>query len=262
MILCLDIGNTHIYGGVFKENQLILKFRYPSQQSFTSDQLGVFFTNVLRENNIHRHEISDIAICSVVPSLDYSVNSAFVKYFDLQPFILQSGVKTGLNIRCTNPQEVGADRIANCVGASHAFPNKNMLIVDFGTATTVDILSKDRHFLGGAILPGLKVQMTALHEHTANLPPVSIEAVETAMGKTTLDCIRSGLFFGHLGAIKEITSRLKQECFQYEPCMMIGTGGFSRLFENSRLFDVILPDLVLQGLKVSLDKNTDLASVS
>jgi type III pantothenate kinase len=259
MNLCLDVGNTHIYGGIFKEDTIVLRFRYPSHQQFTSDQLGVFFKSMLRENNISINEIENVAICSVVPSLDYSIRSAFLKYFDLEPFILQSGVKTGLNIRCKNPQEVGADRIANCIGAQSSFSGRNCIIVDFGTATTIDVLDKNGALLGGTIMPGLNIQMKALHQNTANLPPVRIFAPNKALGKTTLDSIQSGLFHGHTGAITGIIASLQAECFNGENALIIGTGGFSTLFQSADIFDVILPDLVLQGLKLALEKNAAIA---
>lgn len=140
MILCIDVGNSHIYGGVFDGDEIKLRFRHTSKVS-TSDELGIFLKSVLRENNCSPETIRKIAICSVVPQVDYSLRSACVKYFSIDPFLLQAGVKTGLNIKYRNPVEVGADRIANAIAATHSFPNQNIIVIDFGTATTFCAIS-------------------------------------------------------------------------------------------------------------------------
>ncbi|HRE33192.1 MAG TPA: type III pantothenate kinase, partial [Candidatus Berkiella sp.] len=147
MLLCLDIGNSHIYGGIFQGEQLSFQFRYPSTNRCTSDELGLFLKTYLREMQIPIEQIAAVAYCSVVPSLDYSVRSAFVKYFSKEPFVLQAGVKTGLQIKYKNPTEVGADRIANAIAAHHLFPQKNVIIVDLGTATNFEVISANGSFL-------------------------------------------------------------------------------------------------------------------
>ncbi|MFI4938606.1 MAG: type III pantothenate kinase [Candidatus Berkiellales bacterium] len=255
MLLCLDIGNTHIYGGLFKGNELSFQFRYPSKGGCTSDELGIFLKSYLREIGINPEQIKKVACCSVVPALDYSVRSAFIKYFALEPFVLQTGVKTGLQIKYKNPSEVGPDRIANTIAACHHFPNKNIIIVDLGTATTFEVLSHQGIFLGGAIIPGLQMQMMALNEYTANLPPVRILKTQTPLGQSTTTNIQSGLFYGHRGAIREILKEITVEMFKDASPIIIGTGGFSQLYENDGLFDVILTDLVLHGLRIAYQKN-------
>ncbi|MBI2785848.1 MAG: type III pantothenate kinase, partial [Legionella longbeachae] len=127
MILCIDVGNSHIYGGVFNGEEIKLRFRHTSKVS-TSDELGIFLKSVLRENDCLAEEIKQIGICSVVPQIDYSLRSACVKYFAIEPFLLQAGVKTGLNIKYRNPVEVGADRIANAIAATHLYPNQNVIV--------------------------------------------------------------------------------------------------------------------------------------
>ncbi|MCS5711228.1 type III pantothenate kinase [Candidatus Berkiella aquae] len=255
MLLCLDIGNSHIYGGIFQGEQLSFQFRYPSTNRCTSDELGLFLKTYLREMQIPIEQIAAVAYCSVVPSLDYSVRSAFVKYFSKEPFVLQAGVKTGLQIKYKNPTEVGADRIANAIAAHHLFPQKNIIIVDLGTATNFEVISANGSFLGGAIMPGLQMQMRALNEHTANLPPVRIVKTTTALGQTTTANIQAGLYYGHRGAIREILAAISLEMFPDSPPIVVGTGGFSQLFENDQLFDAIFSDLVLQGLRIAYLKN-------
>lgn len=255
MRLCLDIGNTHIYGGLFEGERLSHPFRYPSKGSCTSDEIGIFLKNYLRELDIHPDKIKEVAYCSVVPSLDYSIRSAFIKYFSLEPFVLQAGVKTGLQIKYKNPTEVGPDRIANAIAAYHHFPKKNIIIVDLGSATTFEAISANGAFLGGAIIPGLQMQMRALNEYTANLPPVRILKVNAAIGQSTTSNIQSGLYYGQRGAIREILGAITEETFHNEAPVVIGTGGFAQIFESDQLFDAIFPDLVLHGLRIAYDKN-------
>jgi len=255
MLLCIDVGNTHIHGGIYDSEKLSFQFRYPSKTFCTSDELGIFLKNYLREMEIEPNRIHQVAVCSVVPSLDYSIRSAFIKYFALEPFILQAGVKTGLQIKCKNPLEVGTDRIANAIAAIHQFPQKNIIVVDLGTATTVEIITSNSVFLGGAILPGLQMQMRALNENTAKLPPVPIVKAHTALGQCTLSSIQSGLYYGHKGAIKEMLSTITAEVFHETAPIIIGTGGFAHLFEQDNLFNVLCSDLVLQGLRVAYYKN-------
>lgn len=255
MILCLDVGNSHIYGGVFEQDKLLLQFRYPSAAQFTSDQLGVFFRSVLRENQLDPANIKQIAVCSVVPSLEYSLRSSLVKYFSVEPFFLKAGVKTGLKINYKNTHEVGADRIADAIAASKLFPDKNLIVIDLGTATTFEVIAKDRSYLGGLIIPGIHIAMKALTDNTAQLPAVSILKPTTAIGQTTIANIQSGLYYGHLGAMREILRMIAKEQFGNEQPIVIGTGGFAYLFEDEGLFNVIVPDLVLQGLRLSLEKN-------
>jgi len=255
MILCLDVGNTHIFGGVFAGEQIILRFRYDTKQPHTSDQIGVFFRNVLRENNIDAKKIHKIAFASVVPSIDYSLRSACIKYFDIEPFILQAGVKTGLKIKTTNPVEVGADLIAEAIAAVHQYPKKNLIIVDFGTATTYIAVNSQQEFLGVTILPGLKTAMEALKNNASSLPAVEIVKPEVMLGRNTIQCIQAGLYYSQLATLKELTRGISQQCFADVPPVIIGTGGFSYLFEDENIFTHLAPDIVLEGLYLALLKN-------
>jgi type III pantothenate kinase len=180
MILALDVGNSQIFGGVFHNRELTIRFRKQSRLSTSSDELGLFLRSVLRENGGDPASVEQIAVCSVVPEIIYSLRSCCRKYFGLDPFILQAGAKTGLKIRYRNPLEVGPDRIANAIAATHLYPNSNVIIVDFGTATTFDAVSADRDFLGGIIVPGIRISMEALEKNTARLPNVGDRAARRA----------------------------------------------------------------------------------
>lgn len=256
MILCLDVGNSQIYGGVFENDQLQFRFRRNTKVDASSDELGLFLKAVLRENEIDPSKIRQIAICSVVPDIVYSLRNGCIKYFGLTPFLLQAGVRTGLKIKYRNPLEVGADRIANAIAATHLYPGKDLLIVDFGTATTFCAVNREKEYLGGSIIAGMKISMQALESKTAKLPSVEIVSTDEALGRSTVESIQSGLYFGHIGEVKEISARIAQEAFQNSQPLRIGTGGFSALFEKEKLFDLIVPDLVLQGLLFALKMNT------
>jgi type III pantothenate kinase len=250
MLLCLDVGNTHLLGGVFSKNKLVLRFRYATPLLGTADQFGIFLVNILALHSLSSSEVKAIALSSVVPNYDYTLRHCFAQYFKTATcFLLQQGVKTGLNIRCKNPNEVGADRIANAVGAIAAFPGIPLIVVDMGTATTLCAITKNADYLGGAILPGMRLCMEALKNNTAKLMAVDIEVPGSYIGRTTRESIQSGLYYGHLGALKELILGFKKEIFAGESAKVLGTGGFSQLYEGRGLFDTIIPDLVLLGLQ-------------
>lgn len=255
MKLCLDVGNSHIYGGVYESGRALLTFRKASKSGSSSDEYGLFFRSVLRENGIDPNQVVEIALCSVVPEVVYAISAACRKYFDIRPFILQAGVKTGLKIQYRNPLEVGTDRIANAMAGINLFPDENLIIVDLGTATTLCAIGKDRSYRGGVILAGLKMSMQALESGTSKLGSVEIVSKDSCLGRTTASSIQSGLYFGHLGALREIMHRIQSEVFDGERPKIIATGGFASLFDGSGLFDQVVPDLVLRGLLVVLEMN-------
>ncbi len=248
MLLCLDVGNTHILGGLYNEEKLTARFRYATHLIGTADQFGIFLLNILQANNIKRDQIKAAALCSVVPGCDYTIKHTLLQYFGIRCFVLRAGVKTGLNIKTKHPNEVGADIIAGAIGATTAFPDKNIIIVDMGTATTICAVTKKRDYLGCAILPGMRLGMESLRSNTAKLMEVNIENPEAYIGRATRESIQSGLFYGKLGALKELISGMKKEAFGKESVVVVGTGGFAQMFKDNKLFDTILPDLVLQGI--------------
>ena len=255
MILTIDVGNNQLFGGVFDEGALTFRFRKTAGAALSSDELGLFLRSVLRENGGDPSRVEQIAICSVVPESIYSLRSCCRKYFGIDPFVLQAGVKTGLRIRYRNPLEVGPDRIANAVGAMHRYPGRNLIIIDFGTATTFDVVSATRDYMGGIIMAGMRIAMEALERNTARLPTVEIVPTTELIGRSTVESIQSGLYFGNRAVVQALTADIRTQAFQGEPAVVIGTGGLSRLFENEQMFDVLLPDLVLIGLERALALN-------
>lgn len=260
MILTLDVGNSQIFGGVFEgpmgKEKLKLRFRKTSKTGASSDEIGIFLRSVLKENGMDPAEVKKIALCSVVPDVVHSLRNACKKYFNITPFLLQAGVKTGLKINYRNPLEVGADRIANTIAAVNLYPQKNLIIVDLGTATTFCAVTKDKEYLGGSIVAGLRLNMEALESQTAKLPSVEIIQMDQALGRSTVESIQSGLYYGHLGTIRELSKQISKECFEGEKPYIIGTGGFASLFDKAKVFDAVQPDLVLQGLLQSLKLNS------
>ena len=257
MLLCLDIGNSQIHGGVFEGDTLRCQFHQTTHPLRSADEFGVFFSAVLRENGVDPRALRSAAICSVVPPALYPVRSACVKYFRCEPFVLQAGVKTGLKVKYRNPHEVGADRIAGAVAAVQRRPGSPLIVVDCGTATTFDVVTAEADYLGGAILPGIGISVETLAGKTAKLPTVEIMRPATALGRSTIESIQAGVYHGHVGAIRHLLGELAREVFGGQRPYVVGTGGFARLFEEEKLFDEIVPELVLLGLKHAERINRD-----
>ena len=255
MDLCLDIGNSAIFGGLLNGQLIELRFRHATLSNGSSDQYGLFLRAVLRENGFDPAQVDRIGLCSVVPSLDYSLRAACIKYLAIEPFFLTAESQLNITIGYQNSAELGADRIANALAAVAAYPGENLLVADIGTATTVCAINREAKFLGGAILPGMRLAVEALQANTAKLAPVELVKPVCAVGDSTKTALQSGLYSMQLGAVRELLAQFKQEVFVDEPVRVIATGGFSHLFAEQALFDEINADLVLQGLQVALELN-------
>lgn len=263
MILCIDVGNTTLHAGIYSQATndapLLLQFRKTSDSRASSDEIGVFLRAAMRENGIDPGAISLIGIASVVPDALHSLRGACQKYFGRDPFVLQAGARTGLRVRYRNPLEVGADRIANAVAATRLFPGRDLLIADFGTATTFCAVTAEGDYLGGVIVAGLRISLEALETRTAKLPAVEILPMNgrDCLGRSTVESMQSGAYYGQLGAVREILQRLTAENFgpSDKPPLCIGTGGFAAMFEREDVFDRIIPDLVLRGVLLATALN-------
>jgi type III pantothenate kinase len=248
MLLCLDVGNSQIFGGVYDGDNLKATFRRTSSIRASSDEFATFFRAVFRESGVDPEGIGMAGICSVVPDVVHSLRNCFRKYFRFEPFLLQPGVKTGLKIRYRNPLEVGADKIANAIGGLTRFPGRNLLIVDFGTATTLCAVTKEKEYLGGIITPGIHTSMAALESNTARLPTVEIIRPSEVLGRSIVESIQSGLYYSALATVQSLAALVTKEHFAQEKPLILGTGGFGRLFQHEQLFDAFLPELPLIGL--------------
>jgi len=249
MLLCLDVGNTQLYVGLFDGDKILLRCRRTSKDQASSDEYGIFLRTALRENGFDPSLVSHIVMSSVVPEINHSLASACIKYFDIRPMIIDQTIKTDLSILLESPGELGADLVANAVGAIHRYPNKNLIIFDFGTANTACVINAKKQYLGGLITPGLRLSMLALEQQTAQLPTVELRVPEVLVGKNTIQYIQSGLYYSALGMAKEFIHHVKHKHFDGQDLLVIGTGGFSKLFEKAGIFDVLEPDLVLIGLQ-------------
>ena len=256
MILCLNIGNANLTGGVFDGSALMLEFRRSAQPRISADEFGLFLRGVLQSNDIVPTAVRKIAFCSVLPEATYSLTHACRKYFSIEPFVIRSGVRTGLKIRYHNPQEVGADRIANAMAAIHRYPETDLVVVGFGTATTFCAIGADKTYHGGVILPGVRTSLAGLVAHAARLSSVEITPMKHVLGRSTAESIQSGLYYGQIGMVREIIGRIGDEVFRGKRPYVVGTGEFAGLFEPAGLMDVVHPELVLEGLYLALTMNT------
>jgi len=255
MILCFDVGNSDIYGGVFDGDRLVFEFRKSSRVMPSIDEFGLFLLQLLAVHKVDPDAIERVAMASVVPECEDTIVRACAKFLKRPVLSLKSGVKTGLKIRVHTPNQVGADRIATAIAAVSAHPGRDLIVVDMGTATTFCAINRDKEYLGGVIAAGMGLSMRALAQNTAKLPFVDIVPRREALGRDTIENIQSGLYFGHIGLLKEVVARLTVEAFGGRRPLVIGTGGFSRIFADAGVFDEIVPDLVLSGLRKAIELN-------
>jgi type III pantothenate kinase len=256
MIVCLQIGNTHVTGGVFDGPNLKIDFCSAVHPRISADEFGLFLRGVLQSNDIPPQTIRNISMCSVLPEATHTLRSACRKYFSIDPFVIRAGVRTGLKIRYRNPLEVGADRIAGAIAAVHHYPNRDLVVVGFGTATTFCAIGADKTYHGGVILPGVRTCLEALVSHAAKLSSVEIASADHVVGRSTAESIQSGLYFGQIGMIREIIGRIAEEAFAGRRPLMVGTGEFAGMFESAGLLDVIQPLLALEGLRLAFLMNS------
>lgn len=256
MILCMHIGNTQVSGGVFEGGELKVDFRRTSDARISSDEFGLFLRGVLLSNQIHPDGIARIAMSSVLPEATHALACACRKYISVEPLILKAGVRTGLKIGYRNPLEVGSDRIARAIAAIHHYPQRELVVASFGTATTFCAISSDKSYLGGVILPGMRISLEALVTRAAKLSSVEIAPVDQVLGRSTAESIQSGLYHGQIGMTREILDGIRKQVFDGRQPLVVGTGEFSGIVENSGLLDVVRPNLVLEGLLLTVMMNS------
>ncbi|MDC7241656.1 MAG: type III pantothenate kinase [Spirochaetales bacterium] len=249
MTLTLDAGSSRIFGGILSEGRVLGTFRKNTSTGLTADELGLFLIQWLQAKGFDATEVEAFVFCSVVPELNAVLEECSRSYFGLEALTLRAGVKSGLQVKYTNHQELGADLIANGVAGVKLFPGRDLIIVDFGTATSLCAVSSGREYLGGTLVPGIEITMEALAERTARLPVVEIQPVKRVCGRDAVSGIQGGLFYGTLGMLKELIKRMNRECFSDKTALVIATGEHAGLYENFKLFDHIVPELVLLGLE-------------
>ncbi len=250
MIICIDIGNTNVKYAIYDKDTLKISFRVATDFKKTSDEYGSQLVNMLKVMEIKKGAITGGIISSVVPSLDYTIDKMCSLYLGIEPLHIEPGLKSGLNIRCDDAREVGADRIVNCVSAIVKYgENKPMIVVDFGTATTFNIISGSHEFIGGVISPGIKGSLDSLVNGTAKLPRVEIEAPKSIIAKNTVTNMQAGIVFGFAGLVEYIVTRIKKE-LKTQDVKTIATGGFSQVISKEvSCIDIVDKLLTLEGLK-------------
>ena len=258
MIICIDVGNTNIKYAVFNGDELILSFRVATDLKRTSDEYGTQLLSMLGAKGISAKDIEGGIFSSVVPSLDYTVERMLDYYLGVKPLQIAPGLKTGLKMRADNAREVGADRIVNNVAAFKKYGNgKPMIIVDFGTATTFNILNEDGEFIGGVIAPGIKGSLDSLVNGTAKLPRVEIEAPKSVIATSTVTNMQAGIVFGFAGLVEYIVKKIKRE-LETQDVLTVATGGFSEtMAHETKCIDIIDKTLTLYGLKHLYDMNAE-----
>ncbi len=257
MIICIDIGNTNIKYAVYDGKALKVSFRVSTDFKRTSDEYGEQILGILDIKGISVDEITGGIVSSVVPSLDYTIDKMCEIYLGIQPLHVAPGLKSGLNIRCDDAREVGADRIVNCVSAIVEYgENVPMIVIDFGTATTFNIINANNEFIGGVIAPGIKGSLDSLVNGTAKLPRVEIEAPDSIIAKNTVTNMQAGIVFGFAGLTEYIVKRIKKE-LKAATVKTIATGGFSTVISKEiDGIDVVDKLLTLKGLKYLYNLNT------
>lgn len=255
MIICLDVGNTNIKFAVYDDDRLLLSFRVATEHKKTSDEYGGQLISILGNNKIIADDIKGGIISSVVPQLDYTLERMCRNYLKIQPLMLAPGLKTGLNLRVDNAKEVGADRVVNNVAAvrKYGFP---LIIVDFGTATTFNVIDVKGEFIGGVIAPGIKGSLDSLVNGTAKLPRVEIERPANIIGKNTITNMQSGIVYGFAGLVEYIVKKIKRE-LKCDGVITIATGGFAEVIAKEiSCIDKVDKLLTLEGLKYLYDLNS------
>lgn len=252
MLLAIDIGNTNMEFGVFENSVLAAKFRIGTNREVTSDEIGLFMTQFFSVKKIEISLIKDVIISSVVPQVMYSVGNAIYKYLNLKPLIIGENINIDIVNKYDNPKEVGADRLVNSYGAFKKYGGP-LIIVDFGTATTFDVINEQGDYLGGTIFPGIKISMQSLFQHAAKLPRVEISRPKKVIGTNTIESLQSGAIYGYAGVVKNISTKIQNE-FGNE-MDVIATGGLANLIGQSYEFKAIDKTLSLDSLRLIYENN-------
>ena len=254
MILVIDVGNTNITFGVYREKKLITTFRMTSRLLRTSDEYGIEIREMLKSNQVDPARLGGAIIASVVPNVMHALTGAVKRYLKLEPVIVGTGIKTGIRITSENPKEIGPDRIGDVVAAYEKYGGP-VLVLDFGTATTYDLVTEDGCFGVGITAPGIRISAKALWEDTAKLPEVEIRKPDSILARETVTSMQAGLVYGQIGQTEYIISQVKKES-GYDDLKVVATGGLGRIIaDETDAIDVYDSSLTLDGLRILYEKN-------
>ena len=254
MILVIDVGNTNITYGVYRGNELVATFRMTTKQARTSDEYGMSIMELLRINAVEKEDLEGTIIASVVPNVMHSLTGAVTRYLKTPPLIVGPGVKTGIKVVTENPRQIGADRIVDAVAAYEIYGGP-VLVLDFGTATTYDLVSEDGSFVACIIAAGIRISAKALWEGTAKLPEVEIKKPRSILAQETISSMQAGLIYGQIGQTEYIVSQVKKAS-GYDNLKVVATGGLGRLIsEETESIQFYNSTLTLDGLRMIYEKN-------
>lgn len=254
MILVIDVGNTNITYGVYDAGKLAATFRIATKQARTSDEYAVLLADMLRMKKMDIEQIEGTIIASVVSDVMHSLTGSIVRYTGRAPLIVGPGVKTGIKVATENPRAIGADRIVDAVAAYEKYGGP-VLVLDFGTATTYDLVSPDGSFVAGITAPGVRISAEALWERTAMLPKIEIRKPKSILAQETVSSMQAGLFYGQIGQTEYIVKQVKEEC-GYENLKVVATGGLGRIIADAtESIDIYDSSLTLDGLYMIYEKN-------
>ena len=255
MLMVLDVGNTNIVAGVHDGKKWLAHWRLSSNRARTSDEFGILLGSMFNYSGVDMKEITDVIISTVVPPLLVPLCNMCKRYFCITPFVVTSKIKTGLILDYDNPNELGADRIVNAVAAHTKYKDKgNLIIIDFGTATTFCALLPTGVYLGGAIVPGIGISAEALFQRTAKLPRIELLPPKKAICTNTVSAMRAGIMYGYFGLIEGLIKHFKDELGG--DGLVIATGGFANtMAAGTKSIDIVEPFLTLEGLRLIYEKN-------
>ena len=254
MLLVIDVGNTNITLGVFNKDELFGTFRMKTKQPRTSDEYGITLQELVERHGIESSKINAVILASVVPDVMHSLGSAIIKYFNLVPIVVEAGIKTGIKVVTENPRQIGADRIVDAAGACGSYGGP-VIVIDFGTATTYDLIDKDGAFLAGITAPGIRISAKALWEDAAKLPEIEIKKPESILAKETISSMQAGLVYGQIGQTEYIIRKIKEEANMDEPIKVVATGGLGSIIApETDAIDVYDPNLTLSGMRLIYEK--------
>lgn len=254
MLLVVDVGNTHITYGIFKEEELLGTFRMTTKVNRTSDEFGITIKEMIEQQGLKSSDIKHIIVASVVPYVMHSLGSAFIKYFDIKAMVVSAGIKTGIRIAIDNPKQVGADRIVDAV-AGYTLHGGPVIVVDFGTATTYDLIGPDGTFEAGITAPGIRTSAKAMWGEAAMLPSVEIVKPPSILSKDTIASMQAGLVYGQIGQAEYIIKKIKEES-GFTDAKVVASGGLGSIIApETDTIDVYDSMLTLKGLRIIYEKN-------